>query len=124
LCAAVGLTTTRAATVCRLAAIVASGLALDHRTPRAEVEASLLAVPGIGRWTVDYLTVRASGDRDAFAPGDLVLRRALGVRTAREAAAIAEAWRPWRTYALMHLWTHAAYDPSPVVTGCGGPPAG
>ena len=92
--------------------------------PRDEFDAALLAVPGIGRWTVDYLAVRVSSDRDAFTPGDLVLRRALGVRSAREAVDVAEAWRPWRTYALMHLWSAAAYDPSPELSLRADLPAG
>jgi 3-methyladenine DNA glycosylase/8-oxoguanine DNA glycosylase len=58
---------------------------------------------------VDYLSVRALGDRDAFVPGDLVLRRALGTPSIREAAAMSEAWRPYRAYALFHVWTNAAY---------------
>ena len=53
--------------------------------------------------------VRALGDRDAFPAGDLVLRRALGVATARQAATLSEPWRPWRAYALFHLWTAAAF---------------
>ncbi|MDH6280130.1 3-methyladenine DNA glycosylase/8-oxoguanine DNA glycosylase [Prescottella agglutinans] len=49
------------------------------------------------------------GDRDANPSGDLVLRRALGVKTPREAAAASEPWRPWRAYALFHLWTSQAF---------------
>jgi 3-methyladenine DNA glycosylase/8-oxoguanine DNA glycosylase len=99
--AAVGLTRARARTV----------LALSQawRDAGRELEPhKLLAIPGIGQWTVDYLSVRF-GDRDAFTPGDLVLRRALGGVTAREAAARSEVWRPFRAYALVHLWTEAAY---------------
>ena len=59
--------------------------------------------------SVDYLTVRVLGDPDAFTPDDLVLKRALGVKTGRQAAELAEAWRPWRAYALFHLWTAEAY---------------
>ncbi|WP_422935402.1 DNA-3-methyladenine glycosylase family protein [Sinomonas sp. P47F7] len=98
---AVGLTAARARTVQALAAVW-----LDARG--APTRSELLAVPGVGPWTVDYLGVRY-GDRDAFTPGDLVLRKALGGITAREAEARSEAWRPFRAYALMHLWTHTAY---------------
>ncbi|KHL02964.1 hypothetical protein LK10_10850 [Sinomonas humi] len=102
--AAVGLTSARAATVLSLAqAWLVSNDGLGMPTREA-----LLAVPGIGQWTVDYLAVRF-GDRDAFTPGDLVLRRALGGVTAKQATVRAEAWRPYRAYALMHLWTHTAY---------------
>jgi AraC family transcriptional regulator of adaptative response / DNA-3-methyladenine glycosylase II len=49
--------------------------------------------------------MRALGAPDSFPEGDLALRRALGDVTAREAVARAEAWRPWRAYAALHLWT-------------------
>lgn len=105
---AVGLTGARANTVLSVAEACADGLFVDAQDV-ADVRAKLLALKGIGPWTADYLTVRALGDRDGFAPGDLVLRRALGVKTEREAAAIAEVWSPYRAYALLHLWTEAAY---------------
>lgn len=108
--AAIGTTATRARAVVALARAVADGLDLTAGAG-AEVRAVLLAIPGIGPWTVEYLAVRVLGDRDAFPSGDLVLQRALGVTSAREADRIAESWRPWRAYALLHLWTHASYDP-------------
>ena len=114
--AAVRITGARARTLQALAAAVTGGLDLAGTgNPggaglTADTRAGLLAVPGIGPWTVDYLAVRAAGDRDAFVPGDLVLRRTLGVKTALEASALAQPWRPWRAYALFHLWTAAAYD--------------
>ncbi len=113
---AVRITGARARTIHALAAAVAGGLDLAGADSSSKpgldagARAVLLALPGIGPWTVDYLAVRAAGDRDAFVPGDLVLRRALGVETPREASALAEPWRPWRAYALFHLWTAVAYD--------------
>jgi AraC family transcriptional regulator, regulatory protein of adaptative response / DNA-3-methyladenine glycosylase II len=72
----------------------------------ASIEA-LLAVPGIGPWTASYMAMRL-GDGDAFPVGDVGLRNAaarLGLPTApRDLAARAEAWRPWRAYATLHLW--------------------
>lgn len=106
---AVGLTRTRARTVVTLAEALAAGTRLDPAADTEVIRSSLLALPGIGSWTVDYLSVRALGDRDGFVPDDLVLRRALGGATAREASAMAESWRPYRAYALYHLWTRAAY---------------
>lgn len=106
---AVGLTNARARTVVGLATAFADGLSLEPGADSAATRAALLALPGIGPWTVDYLSVRALGDRDAFVPGDLVLRRALGGVGVEEAAAMSEAWRPYRAYALFHLWTGAAY---------------
>ncbi len=106
---AVGLTGARARTVQALAAAAADGLCLGPDADPAEFRARLLALPGIGPWTVDYLSVRVLGDRDAYPSGDLVLRRALGVKTPREAATASEPWRPWRAYALFHLWTSQAF---------------
>jgi AraC family transcriptional regulator of adaptative response / DNA-3-methyladenine glycosylase II len=101
---------TRAATIRRAAAAVAAGeLAVDPGADRDELRARLLAMPGIGAWTADYVALRALGDPDVFLPGDLGVRRALealgGPGDARGAAARAEPWRPWRSYALTHLWT-------------------
>ena len=110
----VGLTRARANTVVSLARAFAGGLTLDAGADPNPVRAELLAITGIGPWTVDYLSVRALGDRDAFVPGDLVLRRALRVKTAGEATALSEAWRPYRAYALFHLWTDAAYQGVPA----------
>jgi 3-methyladenine DNA glycosylase/8-oxoguanine DNA glycosylase len=109
LAATVGLTGARARTVHAVATAVADGLPLGPGADPDAVRARLLALPGIGPWTVEYLALRALGDRDACPASDLVLRRALGGVSAREVTATAEAWRPWRAYAVTHLWTAAAY---------------
>jgi AraC family transcriptional regulator of adaptative response / DNA-3-methyladenine glycosylase II len=76
--------------------------------------ARLVEVPGIGRWTAQYIALRALAQSDAFPEGDIGLMRALatssaGVRpSAKALLARAEAWRPWRGYAALHLWTHDA----------------
>jgi AraC family transcriptional regulator of adaptative response / DNA-3-methyladenine glycosylase II len=76
----------------------------------AEAAARLLALPGVGPWTVGYVTMRAFGDPDVFLPTDLAARqgaRALGIcpDLAPDALAThAERWRPWRSYALVRLW--------------------
>jgi AraC family transcriptional regulator of adaptative response / DNA-3-methyladenine glycosylase II len=99
--AGVGVTKARAATLRALAQEVATGrLALDPTADRDEVRAALLALPGIGSWTADYVAMRALGDPDAFPDGDLVLRRML----AAHPEADPQRWRPWRAYAAMHLW--------------------
>jgi AraC family transcriptional regulator, regulatory protein of adaptative response / DNA-3-methyladenine glycosylase II len=54
------------------------------------------------------IAMRAAGDPDAFPAADLGVLRALGTASARSAEARAEAWRPWRAYAVMHLWTLVA----------------
>jgi AraC family transcriptional regulator of adaptative response / DNA-3-methyladenine glycosylase II len=72
-----------------------------RRTLRALAGADdLLAVPGVGPWTASYVALR-TGDRDAFLPTDLGVRHALG----KEAAALAERWRPYRAYAVIQLWS-------------------
>lgn len=111
--AAVGVTHARARTLCVLAEACAVGLDLGGTegasSRHAALRAQLLAIPGIGPWTVEYLAVRVLGDRDAFPAGDLVLQRALGVRTASQAELMSAAWSPLRAYALFHLWTSTSY---------------
>ena len=104
----IGLTTPRAATLARLAQVLAGGLELGPGADRTVARAELTAVPGIGPWTVEYIALRAMGDPDAFPSHDLVLRQALGGVSAAEASRRAEAWRPWRGYAAQHLWTARA----------------
>ena len=105
--AVVGVTNARARTLHAVAAAFADGLEVHPGADRVEARRTLLALPGVGPWTVEYLAVRALGDRDAWPSGDLVLRRALGGRTAREVDAAGAAWSPHRAYALFHLWADA-----------------
>ncbi|HMC68059.1 MAG TPA: 3-methyladenine DNA glycosylase 2, partial [Mycobacteriales bacterium] len=101
-----GLTSARVTTLRTVAQAVCGGLSLDPTADRDSTRAALLALPGIGPWTVDYVAMRALGDPDAFPADDLVLRRVLG----RSALDVAEAWRPWRAYAAMHVWAMSADD--------------
>lgn len=101
---AVGLTRARAETVHRLAAAAADGGLPGPGTPPADGRAWLREIPGVGPWTAEYLALRAMRDMDAFPASDLVLRRRLGGLTAAGARARAEAWRPWRGVAALHLW--------------------
>jgi AraC family transcriptional regulator of adaptative response / DNA-3-methyladenine glycosylase II len=99
----------RGRAVVGLAAALAGGdVRLDAGVDRDEAEARLLELPGIGPWTTSYLRMRALGDPDAFLPTDLGVRRgleALGAAGSPAAAgALAETWRPWRSYAVHHLW--------------------
>ena len=103
-----GLTGARARTVVALAAAVARGDV--ELVPEADVERTvekLLALPGIGPWTAQYIALRALRWPDAFLAGDLVVLRALGETRPARALARSEAWRPWRAYAVMHLWRKA-----------------
>jgi AraC family transcriptional regulator of adaptative response / DNA-3-methyladenine glycosylase II len=67
----------------------------------------LEGIPGIGPWTRAYYAMRALADPDAFPAGDLVLRKAAHC-TEKELTQRAEAWRPWRAYAAVHLWRSQA----------------
>jgi len=73
---------------------------------------SLLAIPGIGPWTADYIALRVRADPDAFLVGDLVIRRMMetlySVTSEKDMLAIAEHWQSWRGYAGLYLWRHAA----------------
>ena len=74
-----------------------------------ERAAALLAVPGIGPWTRDYLRLRLFGDPDAVPVGDLVLRRVLGVAKDRDVPTAMARWRPQRSYAVFQLWASTAW---------------
>jgi len=107
----------RVATIIRVADAVASGrLRLGLETPAAELREQLLALPGVGPWTADYLALRALGNPDSFLETDLVIRQsaeALGLPGApRALAARAEAWAPWRSYASLHLWRSRSHERS------------
>jgi AraC family transcriptional regulator of adaptative response / DNA-3-methyladenine glycosylase II len=113
----------RALALTGLAAALASGeLSLDPGAERDRATAQLLALPGIGPWTASYIRMRALSDPDAFLPGDVGVLEALsrlgavsGSRAAqgKAAAALAEGWRPWRSYAVHHLWAYLeTKDPS------------
>ena len=98
-----------------LAAALASGdLSLDAGASRDDAEARLLALPGIGPWTAGYIRMRALSDPDAFLPTDAGVRHGLTALGAApdpgSAARLAESWRPWRSYALQHLWAITERD--------------
>ena len=103
--ARLGLVASRARSIQALAEGVARGSIVLE--PGVDVPATLdalRALPGVGDWTAHYIAMRALRWPDAFPAGDLVVRRALGVATAARAEAKSAAWRPWRAYAVMHLW--------------------
>jgi AraC family transcriptional regulator of adaptative response / DNA-3-methyladenine glycosylase II len=83
-------------------------------SPEALV-ARLCEVPGIGPWTAHYIAMRGLGWPDAFPPGDVAAAKAMralfDTATAREVAAHAERWRPWRGYALLRLWNSLGVSP-------------
>jgi AraC family transcriptional regulator of adaptative response / DNA-3-methyladenine glycosylase II len=111
-----GLTNGRVAALRALARAVIAGT-LDFGAPAIDVTRALGALPGFGRWTAQYVALRALGQPDAFPDADLVLRRlASGAGTPLTASALlarAEAWRPWRGYAALHLWCAAGRPQGP-----------
>jgi AraC family transcriptional regulator of adaptative response / DNA-3-methyladenine glycosylase II len=82
------------------------GLCLDggaHYNPDDSIN-RLTELPGIGQWTAHYIAMRALRWPDAFPNGDIAVRNNLGGVTAKEAEALSQPWRPWRSYAVMHVW--------------------
>jgi AraC family transcriptional regulator of adaptative response / DNA-3-methyladenine glycosylase II len=88
-------------------ALADGSITLDRGTDRGEVRRSLLALPGIGPWTADLIALRALGHPDVFLPTDIGTRNALRLVGARpdHAGQLADGWRPWRSYAQLHLWS-------------------
>jgi AraC family transcriptional regulator of adaptative response / DNA-3-methyladenine glycosylase II len=124
--ASVGLPRARGETLRNLARAVASGkLSLEPGADPTAVRDALVAIPGIGAWTAEYVALRALGEPDAFPSSDLGLLRSPangGARSPRELAARAETWRPWRGYAAIVLWRAygaANAEPARRVTAAG-----
>ena len=100
-----GVTGARATSIHALANAVASGeLRIEPGVDVARVVAGLVALPGIGDWTAQYVAMRALRWPDAFPASDLWLRRAAGGLTAARLEKASAKWQPWRAYAAMHLW--------------------
>jgi AraC family transcriptional regulator of adaptative response / DNA-3-methyladenine glycosylase II len=103
--ASLGIVRTRARSIIALAQAVESGnLKLD---PGAQPEVpmdQLMALAGIGAWTAQYIAMRALRWPDAFPKEDLIVRKRLGGVTAAQAETMSQPWRPWRSYAVLHLW--------------------
>ncbi len=101
-----------------LAGALADGvIALDGGADRERVRRRLLDLDGIGPWTTEYIAMRALRDPDAFLPGDVGVRRALeriGVDAGKAPTErVAEGWRPYRAYAVQHLWGQLELDAAP-----------
>jgi AraC family transcriptional regulator, regulatory protein of adaptative response / DNA-3-methyladenine glycosylase II len=92
-----------------IVALAAAGLPLDGGADRDDLHARLLALPGIGPWTADYLRMRSGGDPDVLLASDLAVRHAaddLGL----DLSDGRPQWAPWRSYATHHLWVHLYGD--------------
>ena len=92
-------------------AVVEGRVALHRGAPLAETMAALHALPGIGDWTVQLIAMRCLAWPDAWPASDIGLMNALGTRDPKAITAQAEAWRPWRAYAVMKLWQHLENAP-------------
>ena len=99
-------------------ALAAGTLVLDPGVDRAGLDAELQALRGIGPWTAAYVLMRGLGDPDVMLAGDLGVRHAVaalgGDDRARAIEVRAHAWRPWRSYAVGHLWASLAPAQQPV----------
>jgi len=103
-----------------VSAIATGRLVLDAGADRQEAVHRLRSIRGVGPWTAGYLAMRALGDPDAWLPGDVAIRaaaRRLGAPgDARGLAGLAEGWRPWRSYAVHHLWASLAAPARPAAS--------
>jgi len=111
--ASLGIVLSRAKSIVALAKGVASGkLRIEAGADPDSTMALLEALPGIGPWTASYVAMRALRCPDAFPKEDIALRKALGGVTPRAAEERSQSWRPWRSYATLHLWNSTAADGS------------
>jgi AraC family transcriptional regulator, regulatory protein of adaptative response / DNA-3-methyladenine glycosylase II len=106
--ASLGIIQTRARSIIAIAREMESGrLVLAPGAAPGSVIEQLIALPGIGAWTAHYIAMRALRWLDAFPKEDIALRNALGLVSARRADELSQPWRPWRSYAVLHLWVEA-----------------
>jgi AraC family transcriptional regulator, regulatory protein of adaptative response / DNA-3-methyladenine glycosylase II len=108
----IGIPRARAEAIREFARAVATRrLSLEPGCDPEIVRGGLTDIPGIGEWTAAYIAMRALGEPDVFPAGDIVLRRALASHkplSPKVAETLADAWRPWRSYAVLHIWAQAA----------------
>jgi AraC family transcriptional regulator, regulatory protein of adaptative response / DNA-3-methyladenine glycosylase II len=102
-----GIVSARSKSILALAEAHVNGtLSLDsshHHSPEATID-RLTEIPGIGKWTANYIAMRALRWPDAFPKEDIAIRNNLGGVTAKQAEEMSHAWRPWRSYAVLHIW--------------------
>ena len=108
-----GIVRQRQAAISALAQAVADGrLTLDGSADVPATVATLKTLPGVGDWTAQYIAMRALRWPDAFPAGDVALQKALGVTSAREAEQASQAWKPWRSYAVVRAWHRGPLAPA------------
>ncbi|HUX03994.1 MAG TPA: hypothetical protein VMV53_03685 [Acidimicrobiales bacterium] len=102
-------TSRRRALVALAEAVNNGDVVIDPGTDPTELRQSLVALPGIGPWTAEYVAMRALRDPDSFMSTDLGIKRAiatLGVPlNPTQLSTLSDNWRPWRSYAMAHLWS-------------------
>jgi AraC family transcriptional regulator, regulatory protein of adaptative response / DNA-3-methyladenine glycosylase II len=100
-----GVTSARAQTIQALArAVCEKRINFEGVVESEPFLARLREISGIGKWTAQYIAMRALGETDAFPAADAALLRALNITSSQELEQRSEAWRPWRAYATMYLW--------------------
>lgn len=110
--ARLGIVSTRAKSIIALAQAVTKGeLQFEAGAKPGDFIAQLVQLPGIGSWTAHYIAMRALRWPDAFPKEDIAVRNNLGKVTARQAEEMSQHWRPWRSYAVLHIW----HNPKPTI---------
>lgn len=103
--AKLGIISARAKSIIALAKAYVSGeLLLDAGFHPEKTIRQLVSLPGIGQWTAHYIAMRALRWPDAFPKEDIAVRNKLGGVSAKAAEEMSQAWRPWRSYAVLHIW--------------------
>jgi AraC family transcriptional regulator of adaptative response / DNA-3-methyladenine glycosylase II len=109
--ARLGIVSVRSASIIALARAFHSRALQLHAGANPETAiAQLVTIPGIGQWTAQYIAMRALRWPDAFPKEDIAVRNNLGGVTAKQAEAMSQAWRPWRSYAVVHIWKSPAAE--------------
>lgn len=110
--AAQGIIKTRAHAIVELARSIDRGeIRLDPSSDVESTVAALDALPGVGPWTAQYIAMRALAWPDAFPHADIAVLKAMKISKPAAALAASEAWRPWRAYAVLHLWKSLENSP-------------
>lgn len=102
---ALGITKNRATTIQCIAKVFANNTDFfDSADSRKKIISKLHTIRGVGKWTLQYISMRILADPNAFPHTDLGILKALNVTSPKTALMKAEKWQPWRAYAAMHLW--------------------
>lgn len=107
-----GVQVKRAAALIEIARALGEGrLQLDNVLDIEQGIKALTALPGIGNWTASYIAMRAWSWPDVFLAGDYLIKQRFPGMTPRQIERYAERWRPWRSYATLHLWHNGGWAP-------------